>query len=56
VSKRALGKGLDSLIQQYEEESESSFNEGVTEVQIKLVIPNPDQPRKTFDEESLKEL
>lgn len=56
MSKRALGKGLDSLIQQYEEESDSSYNEGVTEIQIKLVIPNPDQPRKTFDEESLQEL
>ncbi len=56
MSKRALGKGLDSLIKQYEDESESSFNEGVTEIQIKLVVPNPDQPRKTFDEEALKEL
>lgn len=56
MSKRALGKGLDSLIQQYEDESESSFNEGVTEVQIKLVIPNPDQPRKTFNDEALQEL
>ncbi len=56
MSKRALGKGLDSLIQQYEDESETSFNEGVTEVQIKLVVPNPDQPRKTFDEEALQEL
>jgi len=56
VSKRALGKGLDSLIQQYEDESDSAFNEGVTEVQIKHIIPNPDQPRKTFDEEALKEL
>jgi ParB family transcriptional regulator, chromosome partitioning protein len=55
VSKRALGKGLESLIQQYDD-SESSFDEGVTDVQIKLVIPNPDQPRKTFDEDSLKEL
>ncbi len=56
MSKRALGKGLDSLIQQYDNESESSFDEGVNEVQIKLIIPNPDQPRKSFDEESLKEL
>jgi ParB family chromosome partitioning protein len=56
VSKRALGKGLESLIQHYEEESGTSFNEGVEDIYIKLVIPNPDQPRKTFDEEALKEL
>ncbi len=56
MSKRALGKGLESLIQQYEEESETSFDEGVKDIQIKLVIPNPDQPRKTFDEEALEEL
>jgi len=56
VSKRALGKGLDSLIQQYDEGSESTFDEGVSDIQIKLIIPNPDQPRKTFDKEALKEL
>jgi ParB family transcriptional regulator, chromosome partitioning protein len=56
VSKRALGKGLDSLIQQYEDEADSKLNEGVRDIEIKLIIPNPDQPRKTFDEESLKEL
>ena len=56
MSKRALGKGLESLIQQYEEESGISSNEGVEEIQIKHIIPNPDQPRKNFDEEALKEL
>lgn len=56
MSKRALGKGLESLIQHYEEESGPSFNEGVEDIYIKHVIPNPDQPRKTFDEEALKEL
>ena len=56
MSKRALGKGLDSLIQQYDEGSESTFDEGVSDIQIKLIIPNPDQPRKTFDKEALKEL
>lgn len=56
MPKRALGKGLESLIQHYEEESGTSFNEGVEDIYIKHVIPNPDQPRKTFDEEALKEL
>ncbi len=56
MSKRALGKGLESLIQLYEEESENSCNEGVEDIYIKDVIPNQDQPRKTFNEEALKEL
>ena len=56
MSKRALGKGLESLIQQYEEKSETSISEGVEDIYIKQVIPNPDQPRKTFDEEALREL
>ncbi len=56
MSKRALGKGLESLIQQYEAETDLPPAGGVTEVEIKLVIPNPDQPRKTFDEEKLNEL
>ena len=56
MSKRALGKGLESLIQQYEDELETSPGEGVKDIQMKLIIPNPDQPRKIFDEEALGEL
>jgi len=56
VSKNALGKGLDSLLQQYEDNTDTNSNDGVIEVEIKLIIPNPDQPRKTFNEEALQEL
>ncbi len=56
MSKSALGKGLDSLLQQYEDNSDINSNDNVKEIQIKLIIPNPDQPRKTFNEEALKEL
>jgi len=56
VSKSALGKGLDSLLQQYEDNDDINSNDGVKEIEIKLIIPNPDQPRKTFSEEALKEL
>jgi len=56
VSKSALGKGLDSLLQQYEDNDDINSNDGVKEIEIKLIIPNPDQPRKTFNEEALKEL
>ncbi|MCD6396915.1 MAG: ParB/RepB/Spo0J family partition protein [Spirochaetaceae bacterium] len=56
VAKSALGKGLDSLLQQYEDNTDLNSNDGVKEIQIKLIIPNPDQPRKTFNDEALKEL
>ncbi|RKX85208.1 MAG: chromosome partitioning protein ParB [Spirochaetes bacterium] len=56
MSKSALGKGLDSLLQQYEDNDDINSNDGVKEIEIKLIIPNPDQPRKTFNEEALKEL
>lgn len=47
----ALGSGIDSLIGNIEED-----NTGVTEVSISLVKPNPHQPRKEFNEESITEL
>ena len=37
-------------------DSNGNFNEGIREVDINLVIPNPDQPRKNFDPDAIKEL
>ena len=47
MAKKGLGKGLDAL---FAEEEETS---GVKEVKITDVMPNKNQPRKTFDEEKL---
>jgi len=55
VSKRALGKGLNSLIPQYDE-PEHGPDSSVSTVPINRIRVNPDQPRKTFNEEALKEL
>jgi len=55
VSKRALGKGLNSLIPQYDE-PENGPDSSVSTVPINRIRVNPDQPRKTFNEEALKEL
>ena len=52
--KNALGRGLDALISFSEEESQGSIS--IIEVGLDKIIPNPDQPRTSFDEESLKEL
>ena len=56
VSKRpALGKGMSALIGA-SDESENNDNEAVLRVPISKVEGNPDQPRKSFDQLSLKEL
>lgn len=67
--KKGLGRGLESLFGIYDEESdknitneqtqkatESGNKDGVTELEIGLIYPNPNQPRKHFDEEALQEL
>lgn len=47
--RRALGKGLAQLIGE-------SQSEGTQEVSIDAIVPNPQQPRKRFSDESLQEL
>ena len=65
--KRGLGRGLDSLFGEYEEEKPSEKKEVEVkiekvvvnepkEIDIRLIDRNPDQPRKNFDEDALKEL
>ena len=50
----ALGRGLDSLISTDEIKTEGSSS--ICEVNINAIKPNPNQPRRDFDEESLQEL
>jgi len=54
----ALGRGLDALLGEIEEayENEGSGQNSVVEISLKKIKPNPFQPRKSFDEESLSEL
>ncbi len=52
VMKRGLGKGLGALFDDFGHEASGSY----LEVDIHSLDPNPKQPRKTFDEERLKEL
>jgi len=55
--KRGLGKGLTSLIpDDMEEKIALENNKDIMKVKITLVEPNPDQPRKQFDEDALLEL
>ena len=54
AKRNALGRGLESLM------SFGDINTGgssaISDIEIDRIIPNPDQPRRTFDEESLDEL
>lgn len=50
----ALGRGLDALIDTEEVKTEGSSN--ICEVDMDLIHPNPNQPRREFDDDSLQEL
>ncbi len=54
MSKHALGKGLGSLIPSIEDEIQSGAL--VENISLNRIYPNPNQPRKNFNEEALKEL
>ncbi len=63
--KKGLGRGLESLFAFYDEPTQQpqpktqpkkQAEQNVTELDIKKIYPNPNQPRKYFDEEALAEL
>ncbi len=60
MAKFGLGKGLGALIPEHQQFFEQSTQESpesmVRLVSIESLSPNPDQPRKTFSQESLDEL
>lgn len=60
---KGLGRGLDALFGTYEGNvsynkitKPAETNTGVLEVDINKIKPNPNQPRKNFDEDALKDL
>ena len=54
TKRSALGRGLDALINM--DEIETSGTSSINEIELSRIQPNPDQPRREFDEESLEEL
>lgn len=54
MSKGGLGRGINSLVAAAAEESGSDAV--ITELSIKQIIPNPNQPRTNFDEKGIEEL
>jgi len=58
MKSQALGRGLDALFGEIDDayDNEGSHQDLVLELTLKDIRPNPFQPRKEFDEESLLEL
>jgi ParB family chromosome partitioning protein len=58
IKNKALGRGLGALLGEIEQayDNEVSHDDAILEIPLKSIKPNPYQPRKTFNEESLLEL
>ena len=51
MSKKALGRGLQALLS-----DDLGDNPTIKEISISDIVPNPDQPRKEFDPQTLRDL
>jgi ParB family chromosome partitioning protein len=58
VKSQKLGRGLDALLGEIDEayDNEGSQRDSILDIPLKDIRPNPFQPRKSFNEESLQEL
>jgi len=60
VNRKALGKGLEALIPNFEagipDDTSATTKDSVTWLPVNQIEPNKDQPRKLFDESKLNEL
>ena len=54
LKRNALGRGLDSLISM--DDTPAQGTSAINEIPVASISPNPDQPRTSFDNESLEEL
>lgn len=54
LKRSALGRGLDSLISM--DDIQTGGSSAINEIKLSQILPNPEQPRTWFDEESLEEL
>ncbi|MDR1236198.1 MAG: ParB/RepB/Spo0J family partition protein [Holosporaceae bacterium] len=55
MTEKSLGRGLSAFLDFSEQNSENPGRE-ILKINVDSIIPNPFQPRKTFDEESLNSL
>ena len=54
MQKTALGRGLDALIDTSHVDTNGSSS--ISEIELAKIVANPDQPRRSFDEEAMQEL
>lgn len=54
VKKSVLGRGLDALIMM--DEIKAGGSSSINEIELSKIEPNPDQPRRDFDQQALEEL
>ena len=52
---QALGRGLDALLNT-DDEVQTAGSSNICEVSVENIQPNPNQPRRDFDDDSLQEL
>lgn len=57
AAKKGLGRGFDSLISSdFDKSLLLTSDERIEKIPLEQIVPNPDQPRKHFDDVALKEL
>src|SRR5262245_44971022 len=56
MHRKVLGRGLDALIPGSSSVATAEVNDGVRELPISMIGPNPFQPRVRFDDEAIREL
>ena len=54
LKRNALGRGLDSLISM--DDVPAAGSSAINDIPLSSITPNPEQPRRTFDDEALEEL
>lgn len=54
MKKTGLGRGLDALIDTSHVDTNGSSS--ISEIELAKIVANPDQPRRSFDEETMQEL
>lgn len=54
MKKTGLGRGLDALIDTSHVDTNGSSS--ISEIELTKIVANPDQPRRSFDEEAMQEL
>lgn len=54
LKRNALGRGLDSLISM--NDIQTGGSSAINEIELDLITPNPGQPRRIFNEETIEEL